>query len=282
MAYLSHLIGEQYSETYVHEMAHIYTLTNDLAARPGPLGIAHLYFVFLAQESDSEYKYNCLEREIYAETLSELVIPRTGVRLVDNWLESMLSRIVRGPTEEAMRVAEQALNGQIPDWLYETYQDKDGNLDLEAFWVDFQKTKREYTAFRLSIKYRLRDVFGGYCSPSAIMRGTWYLSVRNPWRDGGCVPQAPQSVTATSGDGSAVISWQPPAYDGGHDIINYVIQWKDGDQDYHASRQLMTASDAHSARIMGLDSGVDYTARVIAVNNRIDNDNPSNTQEGMG
>ena len=99
MAYPSHVIGEYYSETYVHEMAHIYTLTNDLAARPGPLGIAHLYFVFLAQESDSKH---CLEREIYADTLEELVFPRTGV-VIDYWSECFPDS--RGPTEEAMRVA---------------------------------------------------------------------------------------------------------------------------------------------------------------------------------
>ena len=86
------------------------------------------------------------------------------------------------------------------------------------------------------------------------------------------VPDAPQSLNVSPDDtGTLDVSWEAPASDGGSDITGYKVQWKSGSEDYDGSagstRQAeITDPASRTHTITGLTDGVEYTVRVIAVN----------------
>ena len=86
------------------------------------------------------------------------------------------------------------------------------------------------------------------------------------------VPDAPQSLNVSPDDtGTLNVSWEAPASDGGSDITGYKVQWKSGSEDYDGSagstRQAeITDPASRTHTITGLTDGVEYTVRVIAVN----------------
>ena len=138
-------------------------------------------------------------------------------------------------TKAALAVVNSALAGQTPRWFGTRY----GSLkpDLELLWADITDISERND--QAAIIYQLQDMFGGYCDVQATSAAAFGAgNVRNPWRDGGCVPGAPSSLSATStGNGSLVLSWQAPQDDGGAPIEGYQVQWKSGSQEYDSSRQ---------------------------------------------
>ena len=175
---------------YIHEMAHVYTLTNNIASRPGPLGVAHLYFSELANSLEWEW---CAADEFYADVILLVTLPGTATTY---WYNCIESSDYDSRTDHATEVVRQALNGQIPDWLYETYQRADGGLDLEAVWEDVMTIKDRYV--RTTVIYQLRDAFGGYCSDRYVQRAKSIGSnIRNPWKDGGCTEDTNAGATST-------------------------------------------------------------------------------------
>ena len=86
------------------------------------------------------------------------------------------------------------------------------------------------------------------------------------------VPDAPQSLNVSPDDtGTLDVSWEAPASDGGSAITGYKVQWKSGSEDYDGSagstRQAeITDPASRTHTITGLTDGVEYTVRVIAVN----------------
>ena len=86
------------------------------------------------------------------------------------------------------------------------------------------------------------------------------------------VPDAPQSLNVSPDDtGTLDASWEAPASDGGSAITGYKVQWKSGSEDYDGSagstRQAeITDPASRTHTITGLTDGVEYTVRVIAVN----------------
>jgi hypothetical protein len=73
-------------------------------------------------------------------------------------------------------------------------------------------------------------------------------------------PGAPTSVTAVAGDGSATVSWTPPASDGGAPITGYRINSQPG-----KAHESPGPSDT-SWTFPGLIAGVSYTFTVMAIN----------------
>ena len=166
----------------VHEMAHVYTLSNGIAARPGTLAIAHLYFDSFG---DCEFVMDLgtdLGTELFADTVAVMVSTK-GYSWAFYW--KSCDHIPSEPTPEAVAVVRSSFAGEMPQWLYETFQKDDGSLDYEAIW-DAVKAIEEYYR-RMTVVYQLRDEFGGYCSDrEAHISGLGSSSLAQPWRDGGC------------------------------------------------------------------------------------------------
>ena len=261
----------------IHELAHVYTLANEVASTPGPLGVSLLYFHNLAYQA-SLLEWSCTPIELYADALSMLTLgdgfPSSGVY----WSGCSVTSGNDTVTEQALAVVRSATAGQMPTWLADTYDDSDGDPDLERIWADLKEipvTSGRRGGHRVTAIYNLRDAFGGYCDNQKATESAFGSGVtRNPWNDGGCVPDAPASVAATAaGSGKLTVSWQEPPDDGGSTIEGFKVQWKSGAQEYDASRQatvtdLTIAVQLHT--ISGLTNDVSHTVRVLAYNHNGD------------
>jgi beta-glucanase (GH16 family) len=76
------------------------------------------------------------------------------------------------------------------------------------------------------------------------------------------VPSAPENLTATRGNASAVIAWDAPVADGGTPITAFVVSAVSGDPTVTAQ----VTGTARTATITGLANGVTYAISVIARN----------------
>ena len=247
-----------------HELAHVITLGNSVAASPGPLGIAHLYLNQLNFESPT-----CDVRELYADLLMVLVHGDSVRPGINFWCPDTTDSKI----DEALAVMRSAVAGEMPSWLSATYSDANGDLDLEQVWADVKAITGPFLDSRAAVVFQLRDTFGGYCdnrkaTDSAFDSGP----TRNPWLDGGCVPDAPVSLEVTAGDAELSLSWETPEYDGGSPVEGYRVQWKSGAEEYDdtptSTRQAEIADPASLTHtIAGLTNGVEYTVRVMAYNN---------------
>ncbi len=74
------------------------------------------------------------------------------------------------------------------------------------------------------------------------------------------LPAAPVDVTATAGDGTAAVTWAPPASDGGAPVQRYVVVASPG------GARVTTADARTFATVGGLQDGRAYTFAVHAVN----------------
>lgn len=71
-------------------------------------------------------------------------------------------------------------------------------------------------------------------------------------------PNAPTNVTATPGEGDAVVSWTAPAFDGGSPVTGYTVTSNPG-----AIKKTVTGT---TATVPGLANGTEYTFTVVATN----------------
>ena len=242
--------------TITHELGHVYTLSGNVTNEPGPLAIAHVYFWALDVQQTG-----CWSSELYADMLMILVHGDPAREQNTYW--SHCTGTNDTLTEEALAVVESAVAGDIPSWFADTYHDTDGEPDLERLWADVKDINRR------AVVIQLRDAFGGYCDDGKAAMSAFGDGVtRNPWRDGGCVPEAPGNLAVTATDeGEMTVSWTAPDYDGGSPIEGYKVQWKSGSQEYDPSRQAdVTDLAGLSHTIPGLTDGVEYTVRVLAYN----------------
>ncbi len=165
-----------------------------------------------------------------------------------------------------------ATAGQMPSWFADTYNDSNGVPDLERVWADV-KAIPDFR-WRATVVFQLRNAFGGYCDDHQATASAFSDGVtRNPWKDGGCVPEAPANFSATAvGSGKLTVSWQEP-YDGGWPIEGYKVQWKSGTQEYSSSRQATVTGLSDPVlltTITGLTNDESYTLRVLAYNHNGD------------
>ena len=131
----------------LHEMAHVFTLTNGLLDEPAPLAAAHLYFYSLDM---AEPLGHCRPGELLADILQLSVVGVSADRgavgpIAFYW--GFCNRDYEAGqadplTEEALTVVRSALSGQMPQWFADTYHDSNGNADLEQLWSDVKSIRR--------------------------------------------------------------------------------------------------------------------------------------------
>ena len=201
-----------------HELAHVYTLANGVTTTPGPLAVAHLYFYSLGFGGRVNL---CDPVELYIDVLMNLTHGDTARSRSTYW--SQCTGTTNSVTEQALAVVRSATGGLMPSWFATTHNESNGDPDLERVWAD---VKAMPSKWRTTAVFQLRDEFGGYCdnqkaTASAFLSGL----TRNPWSDGGCVPEAPTNVTASAvGDGKLTVSWQEPPVGGGSPIKGYKVR----------------------------------------------------------
>ena len=262
-----------------HEMGHVITLTNGIVDKPSALAAAHLYFNSLDIADTLGF---CRPSELFADIL-ELSVVGTDANqghwdgIISYWEYCNGDYQVRQTdplTEEAMAVAVDSVSGQMPQWFADTYQDPNGDTDLERLWNDVENVVGKKVRF--VVAYALSEQFGGYCGSAQVTEvlDIEILServsngeIRNPWKDGGCVPDAPGSIGIVPGAGQLELSWEAPDYDGGSRLLGYAVEWKSGDEDYHNSRRaVIDDPSARSHTVFGLTAGSEYALRVVAFN----------------
>ena len=267
-------------ETILINLAYIYTMTNGVSSSPAPLGIAHVYFSesFLNLVSTNGA---CWESRLYLDVVVSLVL-NDSLAGASDWNRCM----ARSEDATALAVVRSALSGQTPAWFADTYNDSEGNPDLDRLWSGVQIIGGGHERV---VAYQLRNSFGGYCdsgpdwglrisrSLSRALASAGFDTLVNPWRDGGCVPSAPISLTANlEGDGAASVSWEAPESNGGSLLSGYRIQWQSVDAEEGTTPQTKHvyfddySDEARptevSETIKGLTDGVEYKVRVLAYN----------------
>ncbi|TVR28446.1 MAG: fibronectin type III domain-containing protein, partial [Ilumatobacter sp.] len=79
-------------------------------------------------------------------------------------------------------------------------------------------------------------------------------------------PDAPTDVTGVAGNGQVDVSWKAPTDDGGSAIIDYIVEYREGDTGDNWTPFADDVSTTTSATVTGLTNGTEYTFRVAAVN----------------
>ena len=246
----------QLIRTITHELAHAYTLSNLVTTDPGPLGVAHVYFSKL-EVQDS----NCRASELYADVVMILVHGQ-GAREQNTYWSRCIGEN-DNLTEEALAVLRSAVAGDMPSWMATTYTDVNARLDLESLWTDVKALSGNA---RRVAAFQLRDEFGGYCDYDNAAESAFGSGVtRNPWEDGGCVPQPPSDVGVDAiSNGKLVVTWVKPTNDGGSPIEGYKVQWQRGFEDY--AQAVITDLANLSYTTPSLILGLEYGVRVLAYN----------------
>ena len=162
----------------VSELAYVYIVDGAEAARnPEAVASGWLYFVSIAGS-------NCNPLPLYAHTVPSIEPFNDSVE-VRGW--SLCPHLPNKPTAEAKEVVRQILSGQVPDWLYDNFQKKNGEWDYEKIWT---AVKNSPLHARIAVVQMLRHSFGGYCSEAAIVSTLFVTNpqppLTQPWRDGGC------------------------------------------------------------------------------------------------
>ena len=165
----------------------------------------------------------------------------------------------------------------MPQWFADTYHDANGNPDLEQLWTDIKSMSSGMD--RVTVTYRMRDQFGGYCGDPQVSEFLDVLAtqipsergsndkIRNPWRESRWVPEAPDGLSVVPGNNQLELSWDGPAYDGGSQIQGYAVEWKSGDEEYDESRRTVIDDPSSlSHTVTELTGGVEHTLRVTAFN----------------
>ena len=170
-------LNDRGEKTLVHELAHVYSLSDGATANPVPVALAHLYFDQLSAGNGL-----CIGSELYAAT-AQMLVPAQYNYVSGYWQNC--AHLPTRATPEAIEVVENAFAGRIPQWFYDTFEQPDGSLDHETLWTAVKNMLVDSN--RIDVIYQLKDAFGGYCSERlAHESASGDMELAQPWRDGGC------------------------------------------------------------------------------------------------
>ena len=193
---LDHFDAGNWRSTMIHELGHVYTLTNDIGDDSLSQAAGFLYFhlIYVNHGLDGVDSTSCVGHELYADMANIAFFDREfspGRRGWSYWGRCGLSLSLQEYEtikREAPAVALSVFRDQeVPDWFYATYQKSDGSIDLDKLWADIN-SYLPAVGDRGVIIGHLRHEFGGYCSEEQVRK---FLDGRitqldTPWRDAGC------------------------------------------------------------------------------------------------
>ena len=247
---------------YAHELAHAYNIGSGYSQQSDEIvGMGWLYYAWKVgwrHDNGEDYVGN-LEGPIFrktdrhAQNCSAITSGSTGN---NGSAHSIICRRIL-PWFDLTYSARNLPYSTSDDPKYEK------DYDLEEVWADIKRIKHSK-----GIDFsRWRASFGGYCDRAKALRSIASSSstLRNPWRAGGCVPQAPPLKGFTADNGNVTLSWSPPTYDGGSPVTGYRVEWRDSMEEYIDARSRdISASAARSLVVSGLELG--WVARIAAKN----------------
>ena len=269
---------ETFDYVVVHELAHVWTLGNDLHNQDtrGPVGRALLYFFDQQYKGSSEMMGICAT-ETLADALSHVaegVAPGALGYYGDRCFSD-------GRTEPTVLTEEVTLHAMHPSgadpngvdttssWFTDTFAGASASVWAAVSDIEFKR-------YRYLVMNLLQDEFNGLCSIVAANRAVFEddSDVTDPWNDGGCEPDAPE-VTAVAGAdaGSIQVTWTAPQNSGGAPLLGYTVQWKFDLMSWPmegffspTEQHVLDDPVAVSYTITGLIGGLEYTVRVRARN----------------
>ena len=195
-----------------HELAHIYTLSNDASSNPRAITAGHLYLSNRLMSTRSwvpgsfdNNDHPCDVAELYADTAADMVYELIwpGARGKSKWRTCNVEGSANN-WQDHIAIIRETLNGTVPDWFYQTYRQDGVTWNLDRLWTDITGIT-SFSVFGDSqrfVIYDLRNEFGGYCTDQ--YRELWTYD-GNPWRDGGCAKsnQPNELVSVTLAVGSS-------------------------------------------------------------------------------
>ena len=214
-----------------HELAHIYTLSNDAPASSLAVAAGLLYLQRLLSSDPSwtpttffDGGFHCSAVELIADLGELLVLEQLDAYSVPATSLGYWRECQPGgsgvPSDEAISIARSVFGGQVPQWYYDTYRDSDGSYKLDMLWVDLASVSGQGSQ-SVFLTYLFRDEFGGYCSDAHAIRALVDPSLGNPWRDGGCAERtralgkqvsAADQYSCAIGESDSITCWGTNAW----------------------------------------------------------------------
>ena len=193
---LDHFDADNWRSVIIHELGHVYTLTNDISDHSLSQAPGFLYFhlIYINYGLDGVDPTSCIGLELYADMANVTFFDREfspGRRGWGYWGQCGLSLSLQEYEtikREAPAVALSVFRDQeVPDWFYATYQKSDGSIDLDKLWSDINSHPEAVRSRGIIVGY-LRHEFGGYCSEEQVRKfiDGWITQLDTPWRDAGC------------------------------------------------------------------------------------------------
>ena len=157
-------------------------------------------------------------------------------------------------------------------WFTDTFTGATAGADAWAAVSEIESKRHRFLLLNL-----LQDEFNGLCSIRAANKAVFDddNDIADPWQDGGCEPDAPTGVSASTGSaaGAVDVSWTAPSEVGGATLLGYTVQWKLAAQAW-PQEGFISPTQQHvlddpatlSYTITGLTGGLEYTVRVRARN----------------
>ena len=235
--------------TYIHELGHVLTVGNNKTDADEFVAVGWMYM-----DEQVDPHGSCPVDELYADAIQYLVI-RDDRQL--NYYKDC-GKVGNRPSDDDISTLSLLLTGQFDSWFNDRYEESDlpystraltaytKDYNLEELWTDINEMSHWP---RRDAKWGLAHGFGGYCAK-------WKdPKTRNPWRVGGCVPQAPEVTTYGDGAGNVIVTWQAPEYDGGSPVTDYQVEWHGKGQDFSQAQTADVALSSSSFTLAEMTRG---------------------------